>query len=95
MDPLEPRDYARSVKLLLALLFASQTFWTLSTGPMPSPWPTPSVWPVDWYGTLYYPAYWPVCAIPASVHCRPPHRAVWPPHVPSGRHPVPVPKPPR
>jgi hypothetical protein len=94
VDPLERGGYAEEVNLLLALLFASQTFWTLTTGPAPSPWPTPSAWPVSWYGTLYYPVYWPVCTTPATFHCRPPHRPVWPPHVPPGKHPVPMAKPP-
>jgi hypothetical protein len=95
MDPLDSQSYAGRVKLLAALLFASQTFWTLSTGPAPSPWPTPAAWPVDWYGTLYYPAYWPVCNVPSSQHCRPRVGPIWPPRVPPGKHPVPLRKPPR
>jgi hypothetical protein len=94
MDPLDSRRYAEGVKLAVALLFASQTFWTLSTGPVPSPWPTPSAWPVNWYGTLYYPGYWPVCAAPASRRCRPVRAPIWPPHVPTGKHPIPASKPP-
>jgi hypothetical protein len=70
-----------------------QTFWTISTGPVPEPYPTPTYYPVDWYGTLYYPIFWPLCVPPAIHHCRPQHAHIWPPHVPAGH--VPVPRPPR
>ena len=82
--------------LLLALTAAGaratetqQTFWSLSTGAIPSPYPTPTSYPVDWYGVLYYPPYWPICG-PAFRHrCRPPRGHVWPPRIPPGRHPAP------
>jgi hypothetical protein len=71
---------------------AQQTFWQLSTGAVASPYPSPSSYPVNWYGTLYYPPYWPVCRLyPYRGRCRPPHASTWPPHVPFGHHPIPRP----
>jgi hypothetical protein len=73
-----------------AVAAGQQTFWSLSTGTPPAPMPTPTSYPVNWYGTLYYPLYWPVCNGPGwGRHCRPLHGHLWPPHVPAGRYPVP------
>jgi hypothetical protein len=70
------------------------TFWTLSSGKAPAPLPTPSSYPVNLDGTPYYPSSWPVCSGAPnrwSRHCRPPHGQVWPPRVPPGRYPIPLP----
>ena len=109
MDPLKCGCYAERVKRLALFLLGAaiaaglaaaplraqqQTFWTTSTGPAPSPWPTPSYWPAMWENSYYYPTFWPVCTTPASTnHCRPRNGHIWPPHVPPGKHPVPVSKP--
>jgi len=94
MGPSRKTAYAQGVKaLVLVLALASQTFWTISTGPVPSPYPSPSSYPVNWYGVWYYPLYWPICTPAGSRHCRPLHAPLWPPPLKPGQHAVP--KPPR